>query len=182
MVGLVIGDHLFHRYPEASEGDLTAMRASLVRLQTLARAARASGLGDLLFLSKGEEEAAGRQHRRPLGQAFEAVVGAIYLDQGLPVARDFILRLLRTELDRLTGGRFVRDAKSVLQETTQADVGVTPAYRVVSATGPGHQPHFVVEVVLGEQILATGEGDKKQEAEQAAARIALESWQPPVPK
>jgi ribonuclease-3 len=179
VIGLIVGDFLFEKYPTATEGDLTGMRATLVRLQTLARAARSVGLHEVLFFGRGEAEAAGQYQRRPLGQAFEAVIGAVYLDQGLPATRDLVLRLLEPELARLTGGQVIRDAKSQLQVTAQADTGMTPVYRVRSATGPGHQPHYVVEVVLGDDVLATGEADKKQEAEQSAARQALENWRPP---
>jgi ribonuclease-3 len=179
IVGLVIAEHLYTTFPEASEGVLTAMRATIVRLQTLGRAARSIGLGDLLFRGRGEEAATGRKSRRPLGQAFEAVIGAIYLDKGMPATRDVILRLLRPDLDRLGTEQYLRDAKSLLQEATQAGEGAAPMYRVVSATGPGHQPHFVVEVVLGDRVLATGEGDKKKEAEQLAARSALANWPKP---
>lgn len=154
------------------------MRAALVRAQTLGRVARGIGLGDLLFLSRGEIEAGGRVRRRLLAQAFEAVVGAVFLDQGLAATRDFLLRFLKPEVDQLERDHPITDAKSYLQELTQAAEGLRPSYVVTSATGPGHRPHFVVQVRLGDRVLGTGEGSQKQEAEQTAARQALKSWPP----
>lgn len=156
------------------------MRAALVRSQTLGRFARSLGLGDLILLSRGEVETGARTRTRLLGQAFEAVVGAVYLDQGLPAARAFVLRLLIPEIERLGGERMVSDPKSRLQELVQASEGATPLYHVVSATGPGHRPHYVVEVQLGERVLGVGEGEKKQTAEENAARAALENWPRPT--
>ncbi len=155
---------------------LTALRSALVRAPTLGRVARSLGLGDLLYLSRGEVEAGGRLRRRLLAQALEALVGAVYLDQGLDVTRHFVLRLLQPEAERLEREQPLTDAKSYLQQLTQARTGSRPAYYVISTTGPGHRPHFVVEVRLDDQVLGTGEGDKKQEAEQAAARQALQNW------
>ena len=176
VIGLIVSDYLYARFPDAPEGILTALRSALVRAQTLGRAARGLELGDLLYLSRGEIEAGGRSRRRLLAQAFEALVGAIYLDQGLEVTRDFVLRILRPEAERLEREQPLTDAKSYLQQLTQARTGTRPVYHVISTTGPGHRPHFVVEVRLDDQVLGTGEGDKKQEAEQAAARQALQNW------
>jgi ribonuclease-3 len=176
VIGLVVSEHLYQKFPDAPEGILTAMRAALVKAQTLGRVARTLGLGDLLYLSRGEAEAGGRTRRRLLAQAFEALVGAIYLDQGLPVTRAFALRLLEPEVERFEREQPLTDAKSYLQQLTQATTGARPVYHVVATSGPGHRPHFVVEVRLDERILGTGEGDKKQEAEQAAARHALQNW------
>jgi len=174
-----MSQYLYHRFPDAPEGELTAMRAALVRAQTLGRVARGIGLGDLLYLSRGEVEAGGRVRRRLLAQALEAVVGALYLDQGLSITRDFLVRFMKPEVDHLERDQPITDTKSYLQQLTQAAEGLRPTYDVVSATGPGHRPHFVVEVRLGDRVLGTGEGEQKQEAEQAAARQALQSW--PIP-
>jgi len=174
-----VSQFLYDKFPDASEGVLTTMRAVLVRAQTLGRIARGLGLGDLLYLSRGEIEAGGRTRRRLLAQAFEAVIGAIYLDQGLSVTRDLVLRLLAPDIERLERERQITDPKSYLQQLTQAALGARPVYEIVSTTGPGHAPHFVVRVLLDDRVLGTGEGDKKQEAEQIAARQALQNWQPP---
>ena len=181
VVGLVVSDYLYNHFPDATEGGLTAMRASVVRAQTLGRVARELGLGDVLLLSRGEVEAGGRTRRRLLAQAYEAVVGALYVDQGSQVARDFVLHSLAPELERLESEPSYTDAKSALQVLTQADVGIRPTYVVVSETGPGHRPYFVVEARLENRILGVGEGNKKQDAEQAAARVALQNW-PSTPK
>lgn len=176
MVELAVSDHLFCLYPDASEGDLTAMRAQLVRIETLGRLARDLGLGDLLYLSKGAAEAGTRMRLRILGQTFEAVVGALYLDQGFPAADRFIIDRLSDEVAGLSHRASHRDAKSRLQQAAQAATGAAPDYVVDSAIGPGHQPRFVVTVRLGETVLATGTGDSKREAEQQAAAIALDLW------
>ena len=181
VVGLVISQYLYDTFPGAPEGELTAMRAAVVRAQTLGRVARGLGLGDLLYLSRGEVEAGGRTRRRLLAQALEAVVGAVYLDQGLLTTRDFLLRFMKPEVEQLERDHPIADAKSYLQQLTQAAVGIRPVYDVISTTGPGHRPHFVVQVRLDDRVLGTGEGDQKQEAEQAAARQALQSW-PPAPQ
>jgi ribonuclease-3 len=176
VVELAVSDHLFCLYPDASEGDLTAMRAQLVRIETLGRLARDLGLGDLLYLSKGAAEAGTRMRLRILGQTFEAVVGALYLDQGFPAADRFIIDRLSDEVAGLSHRASHRDAKSRLQQAAQAATGAAPDYVVDSAIGPGHQPRFVVTVRLGETVLATGTGDSKREAEQQAAAIALDLW------
>lgn len=181
MIGLIVSDYLYARFPDAPEGVLTALRAALVRAQTLGRVARGIGLGDLLYLSRGEIEAGGRVRRRLLAQAFEAVIGAVYLDRGMDLTRDLVLRLLQPEIERLEREQPLTDAKSYLQQLTQASTGARPEYRVISTSGPGHRPHFVVEVRLDDRILGTGEGSKKQEAEQAAARQALQNWPASAP-
>ena len=175
-----MSQYLYDRLPDAPEGELTALRAALVRAHTLGRVARGIGLGDLLYLSRGEVEAGGRVRRRLLAQAFEAVIGALYLDQGLSTTRDFLIRFMKPEVDHLERDQPITDAKSYLQQLTQAAEGLRPVYAVISATGPGHRPHFIVQVRLGDRVLGTGEGDQKQEAEQAAARQALTNW-PIVP-
>src|SRR5579875_32064 len=176
VVGLIISHHLYESCPQAPEGVLTAMRAAIVRAQTLGRVARSLGIGDLLYLSHGEIEAGGRVRRRLLAQAYEAIVGAIYLDQGLEATRAFVLRTLAPEIERLEQEQPPTDAKSYLQQLTQGQLGIRPTYHLLSTSGPGHRPHFVVEVRVGDQVLGVGEGPRKQEAEQAAAREALARW------
>lgn len=173
---MVVSDYLFHRFPGATEGELTAMRAATVRAPTLGRFARDVGLGDLLYLSRGEAETGARTRPRLLSQAFEAVIGALYLDQGLPAARDFINRFIAPEIERLDAQRHLLDAKSRLQEVVQSDIGVTPEYQLVSMTGPGHRPLFSVEVRAGTRVLGAGKAHNKREAEQLAATDALAHW------
>jgi len=177
---LVVSDYLFERFPNASEGELTAARAAIVRAQTLGKFAREVQLGDYLYLSKGEIEAGARTRVRLLSQAFEAVIGALFLDQGLPAARDFVYRFVGPEVDRLAAEQHVLDAKSRLQEVAQAEQNATPAYHLVSMSGPGHRPFFVVEVRIGDRILGAGKAFNKREAEQKAASQALENWPRPL--
>jgi len=174
VLGLVIADELFHRYPTAREGALTAMRAAIVRTDSLAQASMRIDLGAHLFLGRGEEASGGRQRAANLCAAFEAVVGALYLDQGLEQARALLLRVLGDAIQSLaaTGPR---DAKSLLQEQVQARLHLTPAYRTVAETGPDHAKEFVVEVWVGGRVLGRGVGPSKQAAEQAAAQSALAS-------
>jgi ribonuclease-3 len=173
VLALVSADLLFRLAPDASEGELTAVRAAIVRASTLAAFARELGLGPHLRLGRGEDVTGGRTRDLLLASAFEAVVGAVYLDGGLVAARAFVDPLLRDAAQRVLASRRFKDDKSLLQERAQAQLGVTPVYRVVSAEGPSHEPRFVVEVVLGGRVVAQGEGRSKREAEQAAAHEAL---------
>jgi ribonuclease-3 len=172
-LALVSADLLCRAAPEASEGDLSAMRAVLVRTSTLAALARQLALGQHLRLGRGEEVTGGRRRDLLLASAFEAVLGALYLDGGLPAAQVFLApRLAPLARDLLASGR-VKDDKSLLQERAQAQLGITPTYHVVEATGPAHQPSFTVEVRLGARALARGSGRSKRQAERAAAQGAL---------
>lgn len=173
---LLVSDYLYQRFPSATEGELTALRAAMVRAATLGRFAREVHLGELLYLSRGEVEAGARHRTRLLSQAFEAVIGALYLDQGLPVARDFVYRFIGPEADRLEARRDLLDAKSRLLEVVQSDIGITPEYRLLSMTGPGHRPFFSVEVRAGDRVIGTGKAHNKREAEQIAAAEALANW------
>ena len=176
VLGFVVAEHLYHAFPEMPEGELTNYRAALVRLRTLARVAERLDLGRFLFLGKGEEASGGRERASLLARSLEAVIGASFLDQGLDATRAFILRLLSPELERIMGEDAAKDDKSRLQELAQAETGLTPAYHTVASLGPDHAKVFVVEVRLGERVLAEGRGRSKQEAEQVAARAALGNW------
>lgn len=179
VVELVVSDYLYSHFPNEGEGSLTTMRAAVVRYQTLGRVARTLGLGELLYLSRGEDEAGGRARRRLLAQAYEAVVGALYVDRGIEAAREFVLRHLVPEVERVAREPALVDAKSRLQVLAQAATGLTPVYDVLSAEGPGHRPHFVVQVRLGDEAIGKGEGDNKQAAEQIAAIEALNRFAAP---
>lgn len=170
---LVVTDHLFARYPEAHEGDLTSYRAGLVNAVFLSGIAEALGMNDCLLLSKGEARDTGRARDTILANTFEAVVGALYLDQGYDVVRDFLLSHVLIHTDDVVRGGTWRDAKSSFQEYAQATWGITPRYEVVRAEGPDHDKRFLVSVVVGERVVAEGEGTSKQEAEQNAAEKAL---------
>lgn len=173
VLDLLVAEELFLRYPTAREGELTSMRAALVRTDTLARVSQRVDLARHLFLGRGEEASGGRERVANLCAAFEAVVGAVYLDQGLAVTQGLVRRLLDEPIAEL-GARAMRDPKSLLQERIQACLHRTPVYRMVSESGPDHAKQFVVDVLVGEQVLGQGRGPNKQAAEQAAAHAALE--------
>jgi len=174
ILGLVVAEKLYRDFPQSNEGEMTRLRAALIRRDTLVRMARAIGLGDYLYLGKGEEASGGRRKPVNLAGALEAVIAAIYLDQGLSTSQDFILRLLEPELQKVVSQGTVVDYKSQLQELLQAREQQTPVYRVVETTGPDHDKRFTVEVMAGDTVLGRGSGKGKKAAETEAARIALE--------
>lgn len=177
-LGLVVAEKLFHDFPEAREGQMTQLRASLVRRESLARMAQAIGLGDQLYLGKGEEASGGRSKVPNLAGAFEAVLGALYLDRGLGKARDCTLRLLGPELRRVASAGVEIDFKSQLQEIIQARAQRPPTYVVVETSGPDHDRRFTVEVRLSRETLGRGSGRSKKVAESAAAEDALARLKP----
>ena len=180
ILAFVSADYLFQAYPALSEGELTTTRAALVKTPTLAGFARRLHLGEYLRMGKGEERTGGRARDALLAAAFEALLGAIYLDSGLDMARRFVLPFLEEGARPIVSeGRF-KDNKTLLQELAQAHLGVTPTYRVVAEEGPAHSRSYTVEVVLGENTAGRGQGRNKQSAEQEAALQALEAsgWLP----
>jgi len=170
---LAVTRFLYDRFPGKPEGDLTAFRAALVNTVSLAESAEAIGLNDLLFLSKGESRDQGRARQIILANAFEALIGAIYLDQGYDAAEAFIGKNLYSKIDNVLENRLWQDAKSRYQELAQEREGITPQYRTIKEEGPDHDKLFTVGVYLNDREVAQGEGQSKQEAEQAAARAAL---------
>ncbi len=170
---LVITDFLYRKYPEKPEGELTAVRAALVNTHSLAAAAQTLGINDYLLLSKGEAKDQGRARQYILANTFEAVIGAIYLDQGYDAARTFIADRLFTKTEEIIEKRLWQDAKSRFQELAQERVSVTPVYETLSQTGPDHDRIFTIGVFLRKEKIAEGEGRSKQEAEQAAAEAAI---------
>lgn len=174
VLGFVVAEHLYQLLPDLPEGALTSLRAALVKSETLARMARRLGLGAYLFLGKGEEASGGRTRPTILASTFEALVGAILLDQGLDASRRFVLSNLQDELARAVREKSEKDFKSRLQELAQGRWQVTPTYRTVSAEGPDHERIFTVEVLLAGKPVSQGVGRNKQSAEQDAARQALD--------
>jgi len=174
VLGLVIAQELYQRLPRSTEGEMTALRSLLVRGDALARLAKAINLGGHLYLGRGEEASGGRGKPANLAGAMEAVIAAIFLDQGFHIARDFILRLVAKELSKVISQGIEPDYKSQLQELIQARHQQTPSYQVIEATGPDHDRSFTVEVRLGDAVLGRGSGKSKKSAEEAAARSALE--------
>jgi ribonuclease-3 len=173
VLDFLVGDILFQRYPDMPEGNLTRLRAALVRTESLADLAQQAQMGICMWMGKGEESSGGRERLTNLCAAFEAVVGALYLDQGLDAVREFIQPRLDSMLEQILSEALDKDARSTLQEWSQANRGLTPIYRMVSSSGPDHQKEFVVEVVIGDQVVARGTGRSKQAAAQSAAREAL---------
>ena len=174
VLALVSADQLYQQRPEAQEGDLTQLRAALVRASTLADFARRIPLGPYLRLGRGEESTGGRDRETLVASAFEAVIGALYLDAGLSATQAYLVPLLRAEAASAVSQRRVKDNKSLLQELAQGQLSVTPRYVVVNQDGPSHDRVFTVEALLGEVVIGRGQGHSKREAEQAAAHAALQ--------
>ena len=174
VLDLVVADKLYQDFPHLAEGEMTRLRAALVRRDTLARVAKAVRLGDYLYLGKGEEASGGRHKSANLASALEAVIAAIFLDRGSSIAGEFILRLLDTELQKVVSQGTGVDFKSELQELIQAREQQSPTYHVIEVTGPDHDKRFTVEVRLGEVVLGRGLGKSKKAAETEAAHSALE--------
>jgi ribonuclease III len=175
ILDFVAAEFLYQRYPEMSEGELTSLRAALVKGETLGRFAVDLGLPQYLLMSRGEDAAGGRARAPLLAGALEALIGAVYLDEGFAATRIFILRFIAPAADQIHHQRLDRDAKSMLQEMAQGRLQVTPLYRLVETHGPDHAKEFTIEVVLKDRVYGNGTGRSKQIAEQQAARVALET-------
>jgi ribonuclease-3 len=174
ILGFIIAERLHYGSPRLTEGEMTRLRSALVRRDSLARVATGIGLGDYLYLGKGEEASGGRNKPSNLAAVLEAVLAAIYIDQGLAAVRDFIMKVFKKELEGLASQGREADYKSRLQEFVQARWQLTPRYQVISADGPGHNMRFTVEVRIGDTVWGRGSGRSKKIAETEAARSALE--------
>jgi len=171
---LVVTEDIYQNYPEKPEGELTNWRAALVNSKFLGKLARDLDFNDFLLLSKGEAKELGKARLYILANTFEALIGAVYLDRGYKICQEFIKKHLMPKLpDILEKGAF-RDAKSRFQEEAQERTGITPLYKVLEEWGPDHAKHFIIGVFLNEELVAKGEGSSKQEAEEEAAKNALE--------
>ena len=173
VLGLIVAEKLYQDFPEMAEGDMTKLRAALVRQETLARLAEAVKLGDYLYLGKGEEASGGRHKPVNLAGALEALIAAIFIDRGSAVARDFVQKMFDEEVAKVISQSTAVDYKSQLQEFVQSSQQMTPAYRLTGATGPDHDKRFTVEVIAGDTVLGWGSGRSKKLAETEAARSAL---------
>jgi ribonuclease-3 len=173
ILALISADFLYRAFPELTEGELTDVRAVLVRTETLANFAQEINLGKFLLMGKGEQNSGGG--KRVQASAFEAILGAIYLDQGLEAVQTFLLPRLEPLAHTIVAKRLFKDNKSLFQELAQAHEGITPSYRLVGQEGPSHNREFTVEVLLGDKVAGQGQGRNKQTAEQEAARCALVS-------
>lgn len=174
VLDLVISAELYHRLPQLSEGELTKGRAALVCRESLSQVAQRLGLGKHLLLGRGEENTGGRERDSILAAVFESLVAAVFLDQGQEKAQQFILQVMDEELqDFCQQGMSPENPKSQLQEHLQAQGVPSPRYQTVAKEGPDHTPVFTVEVLKGDEVIGTGKGGKKADAERAAARDAL---------
>ncbi len=170
---LILTEDLYCRFPEFAEGMLTKLRSRLVSRTALQEYSRALGLGEYLLIGKGEEASGGRERPSTLADAFEALVGAIYLDSGFEPAKTFVLNCCEAKLEKLAASPIEKNPKGELQEILQSLAQRGPSYRIVDEAGPDHQRRFVAEVIWGGRSLGNGEGNSKKEAEAAAARLAL---------
>ena len=175
MIGLAVASDLFERYPGSPEGELTPLRAALVKGSTLARVARSLDLGNLLLLGRGEAESGGHARESNLADAFEAVVGAVFEDRGYGMAERFVLDAMADEFESSVSPDFQSNPKSILQELVQCRDGSLPVYRVTAVTGAEHARVFAIEVLVSGELAGRGIGRRKTEAEQAAARDALKT-------
>jgi len=174
ILSFLTSEFLFTTYPQYPEGILTNIRSSLVKTKSLAEVAQSLGLGELLFLSHGEEESGGRHNQSLLADTFEALLGAMYLDGGIVVCREYLTRILFPFVKSIIETKSYIDYKSLLQEIVQEQSRISPVYKVTRSEGPDHAKIFWVEVLVGETVLGEGVGKSKQEAQQAAAEAALE--------
>jgi ribonuclease-3 len=175
VLDFLVGAWLYHHFPEMAEGALTRMRAALVGNQQLAEFSRQIGLGSLILLGRGEIDGGGRERAPLLGSLFEALVGAIYLDQGIPAVEQFIDPLLEAGSRQILAEQKDQDPKSVLQEWVQSQGLGTPQYRTVSSEGPDHEKIFTIEVSVNGQVYGLGQGSSKRIAAKEAARAAIHS-------
>ncbi len=175
VLNLIVAEKIYQESPQLTEGELTVARTSLICEDTLAQLARELRLGDYLQLGKGEEASGGRQRQSSLADCFEALVGAIFLDQGLDAAKSFVWRKMDKHLVKTKARGAGQNYKAQLQEFTQATCKQLPAYHIIESSGPDHDKHFIVEVTLEGKVLGTGSGKTKKAAEMAAARSACKN-------
>jgi ribonuclease-3 len=173
LLNFIVAEQLYYDFPDLPEGKLTEIRVSLVRQDKLAEKAASLKLGDFMLLGKGEDLSGGRNKRNNLADTFEALVAAVFLDQGIEVAREFVLKHLSPDIAKIKSGKVALNFKAILQELTQAEFKLLPEYDVIEARGPDHDREFFVSVSVGDIVLAIGSGKSKKVAESEAARIAL---------
>jgi ribonuclease-3 len=174
ILSFLVSEHLYHMYPNFDEGMLTNLRSLLVNTKSLAQAAKELNFGDLLKLSKGEQEANGRENQSLLADSFEAFIGALFIDQGLPSVLKFLSETILYNVAELVEQKSLKDPKSLLQEQVQAQKKGSPIYKVLSEEGPSHAKIFNVGVYVSEKLVGKGIGKSKQEAQEKAAKEALE--------
>jgi len=175
ILSFVVSSHIYSQHPDIKEGDLTSLRSVLTNTQTLYLVSEEMGLGKLLTMSKGEEDGGGRTNKTILANTYEAVVGGLFLDQGIDAARSFITETILNNANEFVGTQGLKDAKSMLQEYMQEKFKVSPDYRILEEQGPDHDKNYTSGVFLNGELIAKGMGHSKQEAEKDAAQKALET-------
>lgn len=180
ILSFIVSKYLFTSFPTHPEGELTSLRSAIVKTKTLSEIAQELKLGTLLKLSKGEDESRGRENPSLLADTFEALIGAVFLDQGLPKVEKIIVEFLLSKLPNIIALKAYKDAKSTLQEKVQEKTRSSPNYKVLSQVGPDHAKTFTIGVYIGDKLLGTGKGKSKQDGEQMAAADALEKFTPSV--
>ena len=175
VLDLIVGEYLFNKFPKSNEGILSKIRASLVNESGFTLLARAIDLGSYIYLSPAEENNNGRNKPSLLSNAFEAIIGAVYLEAGLDTAKKITIDLLESAHPKIDLDTLSKDYKTALQELTQATHGVTPQYELLGSSGPDHKKEFEIAVRLNDETIASARGKSKKEAQQKAAKIALEA-------
>ena len=175
ILSFVVSSHIFKQYQDLKEGQLTSIRSVLTNTETLYEISKELGLGSHLKLSKGEEQSGGRTNKTILANTLEALIGGIYIDQGIDVVRSFIEENIISRAEKIIEAQGLKDPKSKLQEKIQENHKESPAYKVMKEEGPDHSKSYTIGVYMGEKLLAEGRGPSKQDAEKAAARAALET-------
>jgi len=175
VLDLIVGEYLFTRFPKSNEGVLSKIRASLVNESGFTLIARKLDLGSYIYLSSAEENNNGRDKPSLLSNAFESIIGAIYLDSGLSVAKEIAVKLIEECHPKIDLDSLSKDYKTALQELTQSVHGVTPVYKLIDSFGPDHKKEFVIAIVLNDETIATAKGKSKKEAQQNSAKLALKA-------
>ncbi len=174
VIDLIVGEYLFKKFSDVNEGELSKLRASLVNEKGLERLAKKIDLGKYIFISLAEENNHGREKPSLLSNAFEAIVGAIYLESGLDKAKEIVLKILEEVYPKIDLKSIFKDYKTTLQELTQAEFGTTPEYTLIGSFGPDHKKEFEIEVSIKGRKLAIARGKSKKDAQQKAAKKALD--------
>lgn len=177
ILSFLVSEYLYKKYPNLSEGDLTNLRSSIVNTAALAQVAKNLCLGELLLLSRGEEDSGGRNNPSILADTFEALLGAVFLDLGIMSVNKILSDSLFPLLTKILADKSYKDSKSIFQELVQEKTKMSPVYKVVSEKGPDHAKEFTVGTYVGRTLLGTGIGRSKQEGEMKAAQSALEKWE-----
>lgn len=182
VLSIVVSEYLFKTYPQFKEGQLTNLRALLVNTKSLAQIAKTLDFGSLLKLSRGEEDSRGRENESLLANCLEAFIGGLYLDQGIPAVKQFLLDVLLPKAEVYVQENVLKDPKSLLQEYVQAQKQSSPIYKVLTEEGPAHAKQFTIGVYIGETLTGQGSGKSKQKAEEEAAKTALADFKKKNPE